>query len=117
MFAPNGKGPVLKVDVPLRNTVGLQRREGLGSALLEAKTPEGAIPLVRYGLLPGHEDTGVRYGHYILLYAVEGDGFRYHDPAMRPIETGRSRWISRDQLEQAMAPTWPPRQALALGGN
>ena len=28
-------------------------------------------PLVRFGLLPGHEDTGVRFGHYILLYAVE----------------------------------------------
>jgi hypothetical protein len=73
------------------------------------------IPLVRYGLLPGHEDSGVRYGHYILLYAVEGDGFRYQDPAMRPIEEGRARWISREQLERAMAPTYPPRQALALG--
>jgi len=48
VFGPNGKGPALKVDVPLRNTVGLQRREGLGSALLEARTPEGVIPLVRY---------------------------------------------------------------------
>lgn len=73
------------------------------------------IPLVRYGLLPGHEESGVRYGHYILLYAVEGDGFRYQDPAMRPIPDGRARWISRDQLERAMAPTYPSRQALALG--
>lgn len=74
-----------------------------------------AIPLVRYGLLPGHEGTGVRYGHYILLYAVRGEGFLYHDPAMRPIEDGRARWISRAQLDEAMAPVWPPRQALALG--
>jgi len=81
----------------------------------EVKRGRLVVPLVRYGLLPGHEDTGVRYGHYILLYAVEGDGFRYHDPAMRPIESGPSRWISRDQLERAMAPTWPPRQALSLG--
>jgi hypothetical protein len=73
------------------------------------------IPLVRYGLLPGHEDSGVRWGHYVLLYAVEGDGFLYQDPAMRPIAEGRARWISRDELGQAMAPTWPPRQALALG--
>jgi hypothetical protein len=73
------------------------------------------IPLVRYGLLPGHEDSGVRYGHYILLYAVQGDGFVYQDPAMRPITEGRGRWISRAQLDRAMAPTWPPRQALALG--
>ena len=74
------------------------------------------IPLVRFGLLPGHEDTGVRWGHYILVYAVQGDGFLYQDPAVRPIEDGRARWISRDQLNRAMAPTWPARQAVALGG-
>ena len=73
------------------------------------------VPLVRYGLLPGHEDSGVRWGHYILLYAAQADGFLYQDPAMRPISDGRARWISRDQLERAMAPTYPPRQALALG--
>jgi hypothetical protein len=74
-----------------------------------------AVPLVRFGLLPGHETTGVRWGHYILLYAVEGDGFLYQDPAMRPIVEGRARWISRAQLDDAMAPVWPPRQALVLG--
>lgn len=74
-----------------------------------------AIPLVRYGLLPGHEGSGVRWGHYILLYAVDGAGFLYHDPAMRPVEEGRGRWISRAQLDEAMAPVWPPRQALLLG--
>jgi hypothetical protein len=73
------------------------------------------IPLVRFGLLPGHESTGVRWGHYILLYAIDGDGFMYQDPAVRPIEDGRARWISRDQLDRAMAPVWPPRQAVALG--
>jgi hypothetical protein len=73
------------------------------------------IPLVRFGLLPGHEDTGVRWGHYILLYAVQGDGFAYQDPAVRPIEDGRARWISNSQLDAAMAPVWPPRQAVALG--
>jgi hypothetical protein len=73
------------------------------------------IPLVRFGLLPGHEATGVRWGHYILLYAADGDGFRYHDPAFKPIEEGPGRWISRDQLAQAMAPVFPPREAVALG--
>jgi hypothetical protein len=73
------------------------------------------IPLVRFMLLPGHEDSGVRFGHYILLYAVAGDGFMYQDPAVRPIEDGRARWISREQLDHAMAPVWPPRQAVALG--
>jgi len=73
------------------------------------------VPLVRFGLLPGHEDTGVRWGHYILLYAIQGDGFLYQDPAVRPIEDGHARWISRDQLDTAMAPVWPPRQAVAFG--
>lgn len=72
------------------------------------------IPLVRFGMLPGHEGTGVRWGHYILLYAIDGDGFRYHDPAFRPVEEGPGRWISREQLEQAMGPVFPSRQALAL---
>jgi Papain-like cysteine protease AvrRpt2 len=73
------------------------------------------IPLVRFGLLPGHETTGVRWGHYILLFASDGEGFRYHDPAFRPIEEGPNRWISRDQLGDAMAPVFPSRQAVALG--
>ena len=75
------------------------------------------IPLVRFGLLPGHEDSRLRWGHYILLYAASGDGFMYQDPAVRPIEDGRSRWISREQLDRAMAPVWPPRQAVALGSS
>ncbi len=73
------------------------------------------IPLVRYGSLPGHETSGVRYGHYILIYAVSGDGFVYHDPAYRPIEEGAGRWISRAQLAEAMDPVLVPRQAVALG--
>jgi hypothetical protein len=81
----------------------------------QVKAGRLAIPLVRFGLLPGHEDTGVRWGHYILLYAVDGDGFLYQDPAMRPIEEGRGRWISRGQLDAAMAPVWPRRQALSIG--
>ncbi|MCA1646957.1 MAG: C39 family peptidase, partial [Chloroflexi bacterium] len=82
----------------------------------QVSTGHLVIPLVRFGLLPGHENTGVRFGHYILLYAIAGDGFMYQDPAVRPIEEGRARWISRAELDQAMAPVWPPRQALALGG-
>ena len=81
----------------------------------QVSTGRLVIPLVRFGLLPGHEDTGVRWGHYILLYAAVDNGFMYQDPAVRPIEDGRGRWISRDQLDRAMAPVWPPRQALALG--
>ena len=73
------------------------------------------IPLVRFGLLPGHEDTGVRWGHYIVLYAVQDDGFLYQDPAFRPTEEGRSRYIRRAQLEDAMAPVYPAREAVAFG--
>lgn len=73
------------------------------------------IPLVRFGLLPGHESSGVRFGHYILIYAAHADGYLYHDPAFRPVELGPARWISRAQLDPAMAPVWPPRQGLALG--
>jgi hypothetical protein len=73
------------------------------------------IPLVRYGMLPGHEASGVRTGHYIVLYRAVGDGFMYDDPAFDPIEQGQGRWISRDQLDRAMTPVIVPRQALALG--
>ena len=66
-------------------------------------------------IAPAHADSGVRFGHYILLYATQGDGFVYHDPAVRPIEDGRARWINREQFDRAMAPVWPPRQAVALG--
>lgn len=73
------------------------------------------IPLVRFGMLPGHETTGIRFGHYILLYAIDGQGFTYHDSAFRPIEEGAGRWISFDQLDAAMNPVLVPRQAVALG--
>ncbi|HYY87302.1 MAG TPA: cysteine peptidase family C39 domain-containing protein [Chloroflexota bacterium] len=72
------------------------------------------IPLVRYNLLPGHEG-GVRFGHYIVLYRVAGDGFLYDDPAYDPVEQGGGRWISREQLDRAMDPVLVPRQAVALG--
>ena len=48
VVAQNGAGPVVKLDLPLDGTLAVQRREGLGSSLLEAHTAEGSIPLVRY---------------------------------------------------------------------
>jgi hypothetical protein len=72
------------------------------------------VPLVRYGLLPGHETSGVRFGHYILLYDWDGTGFTYHDPAFRPISEGEGRWISWRQLDIAMDPVWPARQGVAF---
>jgi ABC-type bacteriocin/lantibiotic exporter with double-glycine peptidase domain len=73
------------------------------------------VPLVRYNLLPGHEATGVRTGHYIVIYRAQDDGFVYDDPAYDPIEEGEGRWISRSQLDKAMDPVLVPRQAMALG--
>jgi ABC-type bacteriocin/lantibiotic exporter with double-glycine peptidase domain len=73
------------------------------------------IPLVRYNLLPGHESTNVRTGHYVVLYAIDGDGFTYDDPAYDPVSEGEGRWISRAQLDHAMDPVLVPRQAMALG--
>jgi hypothetical protein len=129
-----GTWPAVRVGTALQHVAHVARDFGLQTDGLYDDEPDEAfhrwtaeevaaqlqqgrlvIPLVRFGLLPGHQDTGVRWGHYILLYATEGDGFRYHDPAFRPVENGPARWISRDQLDQAMAPTYPPRQALALG--
>jgi ATP-binding cassette subfamily B protein len=48
VLTPNGHGPVMKVSLPLESTISLNRRDGLGSSLLEAHTAEGNIPLVRY---------------------------------------------------------------------
>jgi hypothetical protein len=81
----------------------------------QVKRGRWVIPLVRYGMLPGHETSGVRTGHYIVLYRVLGDGFVYNDPAFDPIPEGKARWISFEQLDQAMTPVIVPRQALALG--
>jgi hypothetical protein len=89
----------------------------VGEIVNELQRGRLVIPLVRFGLLPGHEDSALRWGHYILLYAVSGDGFMYQDPAVRPIDDGRNRWITGEQLERAMAPVWPPRQAVALGNS
>ena len=81
----------------------------------QIKQQRWVIPLVRYNLLPGHESTNVRTGHYILLYALDADGFTYDDPAYDPVSEGAGRWISRAQLDRAMDPVLVPRQAMALG--
>ena len=35
------------------------------------------VPLVRYNMLPGHETTNLRTGHYIVVYRSTGDGFTF----------------------------------------
>jgi hypothetical protein len=131
-----GTWPVVRVGTALQYVTQVAEDFGLVSnGLYESNEPSAfhqwtvgeiadelqrgrlVIPLVRFGLLPGHENTALRWGHYILLYAVSGDGFMYQDPAVRPIDDGRSRWISGEQLDRAMTPVWPPRQAVALGSS
>ena len=87
----------------------------IGEVTSQVALGRWVIPLVRYNMLPGHEDSGVRTGHDIVLYAIDADGFTYHDPAYNPVEEGEGRWISRAQLDRAMDPVLVPRQALALG--
>jgi ATP-binding cassette subfamily B protein len=48
VLCPNGSRTAVKVDLPLRNVISLHRREGLGGGLLEARTAEGSVPLLRY---------------------------------------------------------------------
>jgi hypothetical protein len=81
----------------------------------QVKLGRWVIPLVRYNLLPGHDTTNVRTGHYIVLYRAIGNGFMYDDPAYDPVEQGRDRWLSREQLNRAMDPVLVPRQAMAIG--
>ena len=48
VFSQNGAGLARKVSVPWEQTVGLYQRDGLGTGLLEARTLDGSVPLVRY---------------------------------------------------------------------
>jgi hypothetical protein len=72
------------------------------------------IPLVKYRLLPGHEASGIRYDHYVVIYGVVGDHFLYHDPSYETAEEGAAHWITSGQLDAAMRITLEPRQAVAF---
>lgn len=48
VLLPTDGAPTVLVDLPLRNIIALNCRDGRGSGLLEAHTAEGSIPLVRY---------------------------------------------------------------------
>lgn len=52
------------------------------------------VPLTRRVLLD-HETSGVRWGHYLLLYALRGDSVLYQDSAYRPVGRGAALWIGR----------------------
>lgn len=75
------------------------------------------VPLVKYRLLPGHEDSLVRADHFIVVHGVEGDSLLYHDPAFGYPEEGGAKWMTRAQLDRAMRPAMVARQAVAFASG
>jgi len=73
------------------------------------------IPLVKFRLLPGHEDSPFRADHYVVVYGVDGDSFLYHDPIYDSQWEGGARWMSAETLAAAMKPTLVPQQAVSFG--
>jgi len=74
------------------------------------------LPLVRLYLLPGNEDVGTRWGHYVLVTGISEDGFFYNDPLKPSAGEGLGRHISAGQLAMAMANSHIPGQAVSFGG-
>lgn len=74
------------------------------------------MPLIRLYLLPGKENVGPRWGHYILLTGLADDGFYYNDSLQTDPAIGTTGWVPAAQLERAMYSSHFPGQALAFGG-
>jgi hypothetical protein len=85
---------------------------------LEAQLRQGrpVMVLVRLYLLPGYESIGPRWGHYILLTGLAGEGFFYSDSLQTDPALGASGYISAAALDQAMLASHIPGQAVAFGG-
>lgn len=78
VFSPNGAGPTCKLSLPLENTVSVERRDGLGSSLLEARTAEGTVPLVRFTDARSDAlDTAIAGIKALLPAAVEEEEEKY----------------------------------------
>ena len=103
-------------------TIGLYRDDGkfrnwsIEDVRRELRLGRPVMPLVRLHLLPGKEDVGVRWGHYILLTGETADGFFYNDSLQTDPAVGTSGLISASQLERAMQASHIPGQAVAFGG-
>lgn len=80
----------------------------------ELRAGRPVIALVKYRLLPGHEDSRFRADHYIVIHGMDGDEFLYHDPAFESPWEGAGRWIDATRLDEAMRPTFPRQQAVAF---
>jgi hypothetical protein len=83
---------------------------------VEAQLRQGrpVVPLVKYRLLPTHEDSTIRFDHYIVIYGMANGRFLFHDPSWEFADKGAALWISAAQLDAAMAPALEPRQAVAF---
>ena len=100
-------------------TIGLYqgtsyRRWSVEDIRAQVQAGNVVIPLIKYRLLPGNENSGVRFDHYVVIHGLDGDRFLYHDPAYQDAERGEARWITTAQLDAAIAQTSIPRQAVAF---
>jgi hypothetical protein len=75
------------------------------------------VPLVKFRLLPGHEDSPFRADHYVVIHGVDGDQFLYHDPIYESPWEGGAKWMSDETLAAAMRPTLVPQQAVSFGSG
>jgi hypothetical protein len=76
---------------------------------------EPVIPLVKFRLLPGHEDRMISDDHYVVIFGVDGDDFLYHDPIYAEAAEGAGVRISAEGLSAAMGAASIPNQAVAFG--
>jgi Peptidase_C39 like family len=83
----------------------------------EVLTGRPVIPLVKFRLLPGHEDSPFRADHYVVIHGVDGDSFLYHDPIYESPWEGGARWMSAETLAAAMRPTLVPQQAVSFASG
>jgi ABC-type bacteriocin/lantibiotic exporter with double-glycine peptidase domain len=93
------------------------RRWTVAEVRAEVAAGHPVIVLVKYRLLPGREQSTVRYDHYVVLWDVTADGFVYNDPIYPEADEGFARRMSDAQLEAAMRPTMHPQQAVAFVGG
>jgi hypothetical protein len=102
-------------------TIGLYREAGefrswsIDDIREQLRLGHPVMPLVRLYLLPGNENLGARWGHYILLTGLTEEGFFYSDPLKTDPLEGTARHISDEQLERAIRNSHIPGQAVAFG--
>lgn len=100
----------------LYNSDGSYRHWSPEDVASELRRGHPVMPLVRLYLVPGYEGMATRWGHYIVLTGIVGDGFYFSDPLKTDPIAGVSGVISRSQLAAAMNASHIPGQAASFGG-